>query len=604
MNQNVMDFGAVADGVTVTHKAFNDAIIACAESGGGYVTVPAGEYVCGSIDLKSNVILVLSPGCIIYASMDINDFPPLSKRSGDRGMIRADEIVNSGVIGAGVLDCRRTDEMRAAHPKAGRPSVVVMEYCENFILEGITLKDTGGFTIYSFYNDHVTFHNLKLTTRGCENGDGIDFSGSRNVVISDCFINTGDDAIGLKTHRPNEPCENFTITNCVITTRWAAVRLGPETCGDMKNITISNCVFNDCADGVKVQLCDTFRMEDITVSNITMKNVVRPFFITSSSNKMSGRCAKTRPDPGIFRRLLISNVSASMDDNLRDWFDTVCVIQGIPDGIIEDVAISNFHFLNVGGVDAESAKKVDHTEFVLSNRYPDIPNFKHYAGCGFQIKNAKNVKIFNCTFDNINYDNRTAIAADAVDGLKIFGTEARNCAGLLRHYNVNRLETSLCEGKIIPFTDDQVKTWEAHRASALEQEEMVIKLCNWNDVIRYAPSENVVVFIDNTTIEHKDTGRGGRETKAIPQIEICHDFTDTEKHDYYVSINVIKSIYVDIDGETVFKWDRPRMYDGSHLFTYKLPVTEGKHTVKLYCPQENGGIHSKATKMWKIEKQN
>ena len=80
--------------------------------------------------------------------------------------------------------------------------------------------------------------------------------------------------------------------------------------------------------------------------------------------------------------------------------------------------------------------------------------------------------------------------------------------------------------------------------------------------------------------------------------------TDTEKNDYYVSINVIKSIYVDIDGETVFKWDRPRMYDGSHLFTYKLPVTEGKHTVKLYCPQENGGIHSKATKMWKIEKQN
>jgi len=602
MNMNVMDFGAVADGVTVTHKAFNDAINACAESGGGYVIAPAGEYVCGSIDLKSNVILVLSPGCTVYASMDISDFPPLSKRSGDRGMIRADQIVNSGVIGAGTLDCRRTNEMRQAHPKAGRPSVVVMEYCENFILEGITLKDTGGFTIYSFYNDHVTFHNIKLTTRGCENGDGIDFSGSRNVVISDCFINTGDDAIGLKTHHPTEACENFTITNCVITTRWAAVRLGPETCGSMKNITISNCVFNDCADGIKVQLCDSFQMEDITVSNISMRNVVRPFFITSSSNKMSGRSAKTRPDPGSFKRLLISNVSASMDENLRDWFDTACVIQGLPDGLIEDVEISNFHFLNVGGVDAESAKKVDHEEFVLSARYPDIPGFKHYAGCGFQVKNAKNVKFFNCTFDNLNYDHRAAISADAVDGLKIFGTEARNCAGLLRHYKVDRLDTALCEGKIITFTDDQVKIWEEHRASALEQEAMVIKVCSWNDRIRKQPAEKIAVTVNSEELAKVDTGRGGREANVVSEVNIEYDFTDTDKYDYIVDANVIKSVYVDLDGETVFKWDRPHMYDRSHLFAYLLPVTDGKHTVKIYCPEERGGVSGKATRIWKIEK--
>jgi len=600
MNKNVMDFGAVADGVTVTHKAFNDAINACAESGGGYVEVPAGEYVCGTIELKSNVILVLSPGCTVYASMDINDFVPLEVRH-HAPMVRGERIKNSGIIGAGTLDCRRTNEMRAAYPNAGKPNIVAMEYCEDFIIDGVTLKDTGGFTIYSFYNTNVTFHNIKITTRGCENGDGIDFSASKNVVISDCFINTGDDAIGLKTHYPLEACENFTITNCVITTRWAAVRLGPETCGDMKNITISNCVFNDCADGVKVQLCDTFLMEDITVSNISMRNVVRPFFITSSSCPMSGKTAKRRPDPGIFRRLLISNVSASMDSGLRNWFDTACVIQGIPDGIIEDVEVSNFHFLNAGGATAEHAKKADHTEFILRNGYPDVPDSK-YAACGFYVKNAKNIKFFNCTFDNITYDHRTAIAAEAVDGLKIFGTEARNCAGLLRHYKVDRLDTALCEGKIITFTDDQVKAWEDHRASALEQEAMVIEVCKWADDVRRLPDERIVEVADHEKLAvRNDSGRW--ESPAIPEVVFEREFEDTDKFAYYVTSNIFKSVYVDIDGETVFKWDRPSKYDRNHLFAYRLPIdTDGKHTVKVYSPEERGGLVGKSTKLYKVDR--
>ncbi len=602
MNKNVMDFGAIADGVTLTTEAFNAAINACAESGGGYVEVPAGEYVCGSIYLKSNVILVLAPGCTVYASMDIKDFIPLTHRKGDRGMISASEIVNSGVIGAGVLDCRRTNELRAAHPGAGRPSVVAMEFCENFILDGITLKDTGGFTIYSFYNTNVTFHNIKITTRGCENGDGIDFSGSKNVVISDCFINTGDDAIGLKTHHPGEDCENFTITNCVITTRWAAVRLGPETCGHMKNITISNCVFNDCADGVKVQLCDTFRMEDITVSNISMKNVVRPFFITSSSCPMSGRTAKRRPDPGIFRRLLINNVSASMDENLREWFDPACVIQGIPDGIVEDVEISNFHFLNAGGGTEEDARKADHTEFVLRNGYPDIPDSK-YPACGLYIKNAKNVKLFNCTFDNLQYDHRTAIAAESVENLKMMMTEARNCAGLLRHYKVDNLQTALCDGEMITFTDEQIKEWEDHRAVALEQEAMVIRVCGYADDVRRIPEEYTVEFVEHDDTRLKDTGRGGRETKAVPEITFEQELTETDKYNYYISTNVIKSVYVDINGENVFKWDRPRKYDRSHMFCLKLPIEkDGKYTVKVYCPEEGGGLSGKGTRLCKADK--
>lgn len=584
MNKNVLDFGAVADEKTDNTDIFNEAVAACADSGGGYVIVPAGRYITGTIQLKSNVVLWLEPGSVLLASFDPEKIVKTSRRK-EAALVIADNIENSGIIGQGTIDVNRDDQMRKANPGITRPLAVVMDLCTNFKMEDITLMNSGWFTIYCMYCTNVNFSRIRIFTRNCENGDGIDFSGSKNVTISDCILNTGDDAIGLKTHYPNDACENFTITNCVITTRWAGIRLGPETCGDMKNITISNCTFYDCADAIKIQLCDSFLMQDITVSNLSMYNVVRPFFLTSSSCPMSGRTAKRRPDPGKFRRLLINNVVATINSDVRDWFDPGCLIQGLPDGVIEDVEISNFHMINVGKGTKEQAEVVDHPDFVLRNGYPDLPAKPFYPSCGFHIRNAKNIKIYNAVFDNHDYDERTAIAADAVENLKLFMVEARNCAGLLRHYKVSGLQTSLCEGDIVSFTEKQSREWEAARKIALEQEEMVIKVCNFADDIRRNPAENI--------IEKKDfkSHRDAQPSELIKDCSFVADFTELDKYAYYISSTLEGSISVSIDGEEIFHWDRPLYYDRSHMFALRLPLkAEGKHEIKLETDKEKGGI--------------
>lgn len=589
MNKNILDFGAVGDEKTNCTKSINDAVTACAESGGGYVIVPAGRYLTGTVMLKSNVVLWLEPGSVLTASFDKEDFVKTVRRK-ECALVIADQIENSGIIGQGTIDVNRDDKMRRENPGINRPLAVVMDLCTNFKMEDITLMNSGWFTIYCMYCTNVNFTRIRIFTRNCENGDGIDFSGSKNVTISDCLLNTGDDAIGLKTHYPSDACEDFTITNCVISTRWAGIRLGPETCGNMKNITISNCTFYDCADAIKIQLCDSFLMQDITVSNLSMYNVIRPFFLTSSSCPMSGKTAKRRPDPGIFRRLLINNVVATINSEVRPWFDPGCLIQGIPDGLIEDVEISNFHMINAGKGKKEDADAVDHPDFVLRNGYPDLPAKPSYPSCGFHIRNAKNIKIYNAVFDNHEYDGRTAIAADAVENLKLFMVEARNCAGLLRHYKVSGLQTSLCEGDIIPFTPEQIEEWEANRKTALEQEEMVIKVCAFADDIRRNPVENV---IEKREFEvHRDTRAEDLQKECV----FDADITELDKYAYYVNTSIEGSVSVLIDDETVFRWDRPRYYDRSHLFALRLPLkSEGKHKIAIKVDEKFGGIRSAVT---------
>lgn len=512
MDTNIRDFGAVADGCTLCTREIQAAIDACAQSGGGTVTVPAGQYVTGTIRLKSHVYLYLAPGSELLGSEHFSDYAP-SKRGcawnwhvdgwGGQAstqvyaMVLTENAVDCGITGHGTIDGRRSKKHGYTQEK-GRPFLVVFSECTDILVSGVTLRNPGMHTVFSMNNTRVTVTGIRIHSRDSFNGDGIDFDGSRDVVITGCFLDTGDDAIGLKTLSPSDPCENFTISDCVITSEWAALRMGPESAGDMRHISMTNCVFNGCNDGFKLQPCEDYVMEDLVFSNITMRDVARPIFITQGVYVFSRYSHGSRPKPAAFRRACFSNITAVMRQPAPLEHGPVIqscnFIYGQMDGECRDIYIHHVHLVVPGGGTQEDADRAGHAELLdYAESYPEVLAFMgRYPAAGFYIKNAENVRISDCSFTCANHDARRMIAAENVDELRISQVSSYNCAGLLRHYRCDGLRVNECEGDVEELRGEMAESWERARKLAQETSDLFAASARAVDrVDGLAPAEKI-----------------------------------------------------------------------------------------------------------------
>ena len=459
---NVLDFGAVADGKTLCTDAFAKAVAECAKTG-GYVDVPAGEYVTGTIVLKSNVYLRFEPGAVLLASKYFEDFIG-TKRGCSWGsapgrlvkgkyikgkketntcnpcasVIMAEDEENCGLVGPGTVNGRRGGDYIGTEnwEKAGNVFLCVFSNCKNVSIKDVTFKNPGSFNVYTLNCENVFYDGVKIYSRKCACGDGLDFDGSKNVLISNCFIDAGDDAIGLKTLTPSEPCENFTITNCTISSVWAAVRIGPETGSDFRNINISNCVFNKCNDGFKLQLCEDRVFEDFVFSNISMIDVMRPVFMTLNTYVMSMHNKSVRPPVGTFRRIRFSNINAKMIQKVYENSEGQLsgnFMYAMEGSKIEDVTFSGVTFIAEGGYEKEEPCVKKELLADYTDKYPEaIYNMGQYPSAVFYVRNAKNVLFTDCSFVATKKDARPAVVADNVENMRLCGCRADQTNGLLK----------------------------------------------------------------------------------------------------------------------------------------------------------------------------
>ncbi len=534
MRLSILECGAVGDGVTLCTDAINETITKVNEAGGGYAIIPPGNYVSGTIYLKSNVYLQFEPGAVLFAALDKNLFKG--------AFISGNQIENSGVIGHGLIDEQRRGTF--SPPEHGSHDTILISNSENITLKDISIMRVAGFTIYSCNNTNVTIDNVTIDSWGCCNGDGIDFAGSKNVTISNCKVRAGDDAIGLKTGYPGTPCENFTITNCILSSQWAGIRLGPETSGDMINITVSNCVMNDCSDGIKIQLCTDRRMEDITFSNINMNNVLRPMFITSNSYPM---CYHTeeRPKPGSFKRLLINNIMAHMNKRPEPgWFENMIVIQALPESPIEDVMISNMHVITPGGGKADTGAGVEIPELISMQNYPDMLYPPYPSSCMY-VKNVNRLRMNNCVFESANPDERPAIVAESIDGMLVSGAESYIDGGLLRHYKVDNLRMYNCEGEVTTLSPEMAKRWDDFREKSLEQENKMIENASLVDKILTKKAALSV-----------SPDFSAPEDPAEFEFDYCH-----EGENAYIAFYAYGSIQIFVNGNEAYAWNRSGICD-------------------------------------------
>ena len=378
---DVRVFGATGDGKTLDTPAINKAIDAASAAGGGTVLFPAGNYLCYSIRLKSNISLYLNAGATIVAADPPaqgagGGFDPAEPNQWDmyqdfghshfhNSLIWGESLGNIAILGFGRIWGKGLSRgMGAQTPGVGNKSIS-LKSCHNVLLRDFSILQGGHFGILATGIENLTIDNLKIDT----NRDGMDIDCCRNVRISNCYVNSpADDGICLKADHAlgsSKQTEFVTITNCYVSGCWeegtlldgtykrrpqgggtGRIKFGTESDGGFRNITISNCVFEGC-QGLALETVDGALLEDITVTNISMRDIISaPIFLRLGRRL---RAPDGRP-VGTLKRVIISNIVCSgCSPKLGS------VISGIPGHLIEDVKISNVQVLHQGGGTKEDA---------------------------------------------------------------------------------------------------------------------------------------------------------------------------------------------------------------------------------------------------------
>ncbi|MGC9453749.1 MAG: glycoside hydrolase family 28 protein [Phycisphaerae bacterium] len=278
---NILDYGAVGDGKTKNTEPFRKAVEAAAEHG-GTVLVPPGEFLTGTVELKSRVTLHLAQGAKILGSPELSDYATHSwGHHDDRTpwhLIFAEDAHHVSITGDGEINGNgshyhhgdREHEWSFYKEIPNRPSPMVeISRCTDVRVENVRLCDPAGWTLHLHDCDRAFVRGITIdNSLFWPNSDGIDLTGCQDTIISDCYIHTGDDAIALKTTSDSQGCEHITVTNCVLETSCAALRLGFESDQDFRNCSFSNITIRNCSRGIDLVTFAGGDIENISFSNI------------------------------------------------------------------------------------------------------------------------------------------------------------------------------------------------------------------------------------------------------------------------------------------------------------------------------------------------
>lgn len=469
---NVLDFGAIGDGKTLNTKAIQAAIDSCNAAGGGRVVFPRGIFLTGTIRLKSHVTLMIGSETRLLGSTHLIDYPK------DAGVSNWQSRLNNNLCGSLIYSEKATDiaiegygiidgSQRIApggpeqfpfpnrdDPESRRPTLVQLCECVNIRIKDVTLKDPPSFSTFLVGCRDILIDGVQVRSNETPNGDGLDFDGCERVRISNCDLNTGDDAIGLKTLQPNKPNRDFVISNCVISSKWAAVRLGPESFADMRNIAISNCIFQSCRDGFKIQSCEGKAIEGVVISNIIMDNVLRPFFITLNTFSMSKYASPGLPLVGKLRDLHVSNIRAYVPNNQTgDVYDQPCfALVGVPDQSIENVTFSDLSLSMPGGGTPEDAKRMNIPELLSEQLYPEAFQFGgELPASGIYLRHVSGVVFNQCRIETVKPDARAFFAGDGLEDVSLTGVTGigfESVPGLVKFANSKDVTLTNCRVRI------------------------------------------------------------------------------------------------------------------------------------------------------------
>jgi polygalacturonase len=417
---NVKDTGATGDGKTLDTAAIQKAIDQCTAGGGGTVTIPAGQYLVATVQLKDNVTLQLDDKAELLGTPQIDTYrnvdPFKDGLGADVGwaLLVAVDAKHIAITGGGSLN-GQGKEIAASNKFKGqgwghRPFLVRIVRCDDVTLRGITLRDAGSWTTNLFQSDHVTIENVTINSHVAPHNDGIDIDSCQHVHISHCDIESGDDAICLKT-TSTRPCVDVSADNCRLKTNQGAFKLGTESMADFRDIRLSNCQIRDTHNGgIKLLAVDGAHLQNVTVSDITMDNVRTPIFVRLGARLKTFRAGDAKQDVGTLEHVVIRNITAKAADKSQLMPPSGIYVIGIPDHRVSDLTLENITItLAGGGTKADARAKVDEK----IDSYPEIDRFgKTLPAYGLYARHVQGLNVTGLTLKLDTPDLRPAIVCD------------------------------------------------------------------------------------------------------------------------------------------------------------------------------------------------
>jgi polygalacturonase len=429
----IVNYGAVADGKTLNTKAFADAIHACAQAGGGTVIVPPGTWLTGPISLESNINLHLERGALVQFSSRYEDFPLIpglggnSKKYEIAPPISGYRLNNIAITGEGMFDgagefwrpmkkekqtssqwkklvtsggvvsddgkvwwpskeamdgektlkeLGKSKKQLSAEDYAQtreylRPDLFKLIQCNGILLDGPTFRNSPRYHIHPVQSENVIIRNVTVSTAWfAQNGDGIDLSSCRNVVIYNTTVDAGDDGICVKpgtiasSQKPGPACENIVIADCTVYHGHGGFVIGSESKGGAHNISVSNCTFIGTDVGLRFKsnrgrggLVDNIFIDGIQMRSIEDEAILFDMYYGEGSPEevvSTGLDSKTveavtalTPQ---FQNIFIKNV-------VCNGANRAVLINGLPEMPVKGISIENTHILAQKGVlcvDADS----------------------------------------------------------------------------------------------------------------------------------------------------------------------------------------------------------------------------------------------------------
>ncbi len=425
---DIREFGAVATESVVNTNSIQQAIDACTGGGGGVVLVAGGRFVTGTIYLKDNVTLHVAEGAALLGSPDINDYATDTHKNiyaneshMDRCLIFARNARNIAIEGMGVIDGQGTQKHFPAANESQRPMLLRFYECTHLRMRDIHLVNPAAWTSAWLYCEDIVIQDVRIESRVNWNGDGLDFDGCANVRVRGCSFDTSDDSICLQASRADRPCKDIIISDCMMVSKWAGIRIGMSSAGDFENVIVTNCIFRDISDaGLKIQMCEGGVMKNMVFSNLVMQNVPRPVFMTFNRFRLGVDTPLETPPMKSMGHMQFNNI---LVDN-SELVDVPCgfVLSGIPGHCIEDVAFHSISLRLPGGGTSDETASMELPAF--TDQRPEFSVLgDSIPFAGFYARHVRRLKLSEVSIETTRAEARPPIVCSDVDGLTIRGIE-------------------------------------------------------------------------------------------------------------------------------------------------------------------------------------
>ena len=348
----VKNYGAVGDGIVTETRPIQSAINAASAAGGGIVELPAGNYLCGPLQLASQINLRVDQGATLRM-LPLKQYPGGLKDPPP--FISGEKLHDIAISGSGTIDGQGADWWPYAKTDkdAKRPRMIHFGGCDRVLIENVTLRNSPMFHI-GVRSDNVTVRGVTIHAPAStdpvtpsHNTDACDVSGN-NILVQDCDISVGDDDFTCGGHT-----SNVLITNCTYGTGHG-LSIGSYTQGWVSNLTVVDCTFNNTETGIRIK-SDRDRggfVHDLTYRNLRMTNVGTPIMIYGSyhekvkpfkdMNNLKGRDAAQFPAKPVtdltpfYANLTFSNITATVETGHRAG-----LIFGLPEACVTNVLLQN-----------------------------------------------------------------------------------------------------------------------------------------------------------------------------------------------------------------------------------------------------------------------